>query len=251
MNLEECINRKGFCNEVNEFTLVHNGENYSFKIGDRINRLTIVKLGYLVQGISKPYLVKGFIARCDCGNYIGPNRLLSLVNGDSMSCGCYQRELHSRQIAERNFKHGNASRASRDKLYIIWAAMKDRVLNHNRPDSKWYSDKGIELYPEWNSFIAFKEWAISSGYEEGLSIDRINNSLGYNPDNCRWIPLKDQNKNKTNNNRITLNGETKILADWCRQYNVSDKSISAKLKKGLSYYDIFNIENHELTTHDK
>lgn len=251
MTLEECINRKGFCNEQVEFTLVHSGRLYTFKVGDKFNRLTIVKLGYFLQGISKPHLVKGVIAQCECGNYVGPIRLCSLINGDAMSCGCYQRELHSRQLAERNFKHGNASRTHRDKLYIVWAAMKDRALNHNRPDSQWYADKGITLCTEWYSFSNFKEWALNSGYEEGLSIDRINNSLGYSPENCRWIPLCEQNKNKTSNVRVTLNGETKILADWCRLYHVSDKSVAAKLRKGFSYYEIFNVQNHEVTTHDE
>lgn len=231
MTLDECINKKEITEYLDVLDSKFQGNKVEFKIGDTYNRLTIVKLIRYIEGKTKR---KGCICKCSCGNYVGPIRLQSLLNGDSVSCGCYQREIHSDQMKERNFKHGFASREDREHLYVLWGAMKDRVTNRNRKDSKWYSDKCLEFYEEWNDYTKFREWSLANGYEEGLSIDRIDNSIGYRPDNCRWIPLKDQNKNKTTNRLITYKGETKILADWCRELNISDKLVSSRLSRGWS-----------------
>lgn len=232
MTLEECINKKKIVQEFEEVEITHQKEKYRFKIGDEYNRLTIVKLVQYIEGEKTKR--KGCICKCSCGNYTGPSRLVSLVNGELMSCGCYQRELHSKQMAERNYKHGCSIRNNREHLYILWGAMLDRTRNHNRKDSKYYSDKGIQVCDDWTDYLIFKEWSMNNGYEEGLSIDRIDNSLGYCPENCRWIPLKDQNKNKTSNRVITIGNETMILEDWCRKQNLNSKLVSSRLSRGWS-----------------
>lgn len=231
MTLEECLNRKEIIEELNSLDFVFKGIKYNVNINDVYNRLTVIKLFRYMDGKSKR---KGCICKCNCGNYVGPIRIQNLVNGDNISCGCYQKELHSKQLVERNYKHGHSTRDNREHLYILWGAMKDRVSNINRKDSKWYSGKHLEFCEEWNDYLKFREWALGNGYQEGLSIDRIDNSIGYIPTNCRWIPLKDQNKNKTSNRLITFNGETKILADWCRELNLNDKLVSSRLSRGWS-----------------
>ena len=234
MTLEECLEKHKFVSEVSEFDMKYKGEPHHFKIDDKYNRLTIVKMGHIMYGVKTPKKQKACICRCECGNYVGPIRLVSLLNGDSMSCGCYQRELHSKQMKERNFKHGSAQRGKQEHLYILWGAMKDRATNHNRWDAKHYADKGITLYEDWNDYEIFKEWALNNGYSEGMSIDRIDNSKGYCPENCHWIPLKNQNKNKTTNRVITVNGRSQILADWCRELNLNSKLVSSRLSRGWS-----------------
>lgn len=234
MTLEECLEKRKFVSEVSEFDMKYKGNPYHFKIGDKYNRLTIIKMGHVMVGIKTPKKHKCCVCKCDCGNYVGPTKLVSLLNGDSMSCGCYQRELHSKQMKERNSKHGCAQRGKQEHLYILWGAMKDRATNINRLDAKYYATKGITLYEDWNDYEKFKEWALNNGYSEGMSIDRIDNSKGYNPENCHWIPLKDQNKNKTSNRIITINGKSQILSDWCRELNLKVGVVSSRLSRGWS-----------------
>ena len=237
MNLNECIEKYEIIEELQDMSITYQDKKTTFKVNDKFNKLIIVKLVSFKRnspGAKTNRILKGFIAKCDCGNYIGPNMLRSLLNGDSMSCGCHQRELHSKQLSIKNFKHGDSIRENKSKLYITWCAMYDRITNKNRIDSKWYSDKNLEFFEDWKDYKIFKEWAINNGYEEGLSIDRIDNGIGYIPSNCHWIELKDQNKNKTNNRLITLNGETKILEDWCKFYNLNSKNVSSRLSRGWS-----------------
>lgn len=231
MTLEDCIKKRVIVKEFTELSITYQGRNYKFKLGEVYNRLTIVKLVQYLEGDIKR---KGCICRCICGNYIGPSRLQSLINGDLVSCGCYQKELHSKQMEKFNYKHGDSVRNNRERLYTIWAAMIDRVDNHNRKDSKYYADKGISIYEPWRDYLSFKKWSLDNGYVDGLSIDRVNNSLGYCPENCRWVPLKDQNKNKTSNRLITINRETMILEDWCRRYQLNSKLVSSRLSRGWS-----------------
>ena len=229
MSLQECLEKKTIVQEFEELSTKNKGTNYTFKVGDKVEQLTIVKLVQYLEGSTKR---KGCICKCTCGNYIGPSRITSLINGDLRSCGCYQRALHSEQMKQRNFKHGYAKRDNIEHLYILWNAMIDRATNLNRPDAKYYALKGIEVCEDWRDYVKFREWAMSNGYAEGLSIDRKDNSLGYCPENCHWIPLKDQNKNKTSNRLITLFGRTQILEDWCKEQNISSKLVSCRLSRG-------------------
>lgn len=77
------------------------------------------------------------------------------------------------------------------RLYNIWSCMKQRCNNPNHTAARWYHDKGIRVCPEWLNFETFQEWALSHGYREDLSIDRINSDKNYCPENCQWIPLKE------------------------------------------------------------
>lgn len=209
----------------------YNGNEYSVSIGDRFGMLTITDVVKYREGkISR----KGCIALCDCGNQVGPSRLISLVDGDLISCGCYCRKVHSDQMTVRNTIHGDSKRAGRSKLYILWAAMKDRATNPNRPDAKYYNLKGIELYTDWYDYDIFKQWAINNGYEEGLSIERKNINDGYNPDNCIFIPVKDQNLNKSTSRLLTVNGVTKNMSVWCRELGLEWSTVDRRLKRGLS-----------------
>lgn len=139
--------------------------------------------------------------KCECGNeaFVTADDLKS---GHTKSCGCLHREISSSVMAsistgktgERNnaYRHGGR----KTKLYNIWAQMRQRCTN---PNHRRYSDwggRGITVCEEWNDFVVFRDWALSNGYQEGLSIDRKDNDKGYSPDNCRWSTSKEQNNNK-------------------------------------------------------
>ena len=231
MTLEECSNSKEITGEYETLDIKVDGIKHTVSIGETYGRLQIIKLVRYIEGKVKR---KGCICKCSCGNYKGISNIRGLFNGELISCGCYSREVHSKLMKEKNFKHGESTRKNRSKLYIIWGAMIDRTSNPNRNDSEHYYSKGIRVCEEWKDYVNFKEWALNNGYEEGLSIDRIENDKGYNPSNCRWVKLEEQNRNKTNNKVLEYNGEKHIITEWCRITGLNWSTIDRRLKRGLS-----------------
>lgn len=127
--------------------------------------------------------------QCDCGNTV-ITRGKHLRCGDTQSCGCLHQETFP---GSGNEKHGG----KHSRLYNIWCAMKSRCYNLNAHNYKNYGGRGITVCAEWlHNFAAFRDWALSHGYQEGLSIDRIDNDKGYSPDNCRWATMKEQRHNR-------------------------------------------------------
>lgn len=98
--------------------------------------------------------------------------------------------------------------------YSHWVNMKTRCYNKNSVKYKTYGERGITVCDEWLDFKNFHEWAITHGYEDGLTIDRIDNDKGYCPENCRWVTRLQQAKNKRNNHMITYNGITDTIEGW-------------------------------------
>lgn len=106
--------------------------------------------------------------------------------------------------------------ASRTKLYKCWLWMRKRCRDRTNPKNYRYAGRGIKVCDEWEqSFEAFRDWALANGYQEGLTIDRIDNDGNYEPNNCRWVTRKIQNNNRSDNNVITYKGKTQTLREWC------------------------------------
>lgn len=78
--------------------------------------------------------------------------------------------------------------------------MKQRCQDVNAINYRYYGGKGVSVCEEWRDNLqAFYEWSISNGYAEHLTLDRIDNDKGYSPDNCRWVTMKEQQNNRSNN----------------------------------------------------
>ena len=142
---------------------------------------------------------------CDCGNitFVSSDRITS---GKTQSCGCLKRERSS----EAHRKHGGTG----TRLHNIWNLMRRRCDN---PQDELYGGRGITVCEEWRSFAAFRDWSISNGYSDDLSLDRINVNGDYEPGNCRWATDTQQQRNKRNNVFITFDGSTLTLAEWAEK----------------------------------
>lgn len=101
------------------------------------------------------------------------------------------------------------------RLYEIWCGIKKRCQNRLCCAFKWYGKRGIKVCHEWNiSFPTFAEWADANGYAPNLILDRMDNSKGYSPENCRWTTHKVNNNNRRDNVMVSAFGENKTLAQW-------------------------------------
>lgn len=124
------------------------------------------------------------------------------------------------------------------RIYVCWWNMKSRCDCCGRRDSKYYHDKGITYCDDWELYENFQEWAIKNGYNDNLTLDRINNSLPYCPENCRWVTMDEQQKNKSNCLYFTYNNEVKTLSEWARYFGVNRTTLHDRIfKLGYSFED--------------
>ena len=155
--------------------------------GKRFGRLTVIERVQNSKSCKTRWLCK-----CDCGNnviVVGSN----LKSGNTESCGCLHAEILAESNTQTKVKHGHA----KSRLYTIWTDMKQRCGNPNDCCYAIYGGRGISVCEEWkSSFQAFYDWAMSHGYSDHLSIDRVDNESGYSPDNCRWATAKEQVQNR-------------------------------------------------------
>ena len=137
--------------------------------------------------------------RCEaCGKEI-ITRAGNLRSGTSKSCGCTRAAKCGAAAKITNTKHGASPHRGYTKLYNTWLRMKGRCNNPNATSYKYYGGRGITVCLEWQrDFAAFRDWANAHGYKEGLSIDRIDPNGNYEPSNCRWITMAEQQRNKRN-----------------------------------------------------
>jgi hypothetical protein len=113
--------------------------------------------------------------------------------------------------------------------------MMSRCYNPKTERYPRYGGRGITICDEWlHNFPAFRDWAFANGYEEGLTIDRIDVNGNYCPENCRWATTSDQMKNTSTNRYLTLNGETHTLSDWSRLTGIHATTISNRINRGWS-----------------
>lgn len=179
----------------------------------------------------------GNVIYVKCGTQVQHVLLGSLIRGNTKSCGCLNQELKM----ARNLKHGCAYRAKKSRLYKIWADMHKRCDNPNTKSAKHYYEKKIAYCDEWKEFQAFQEWALSHGYRDDLTLERKNNTKGYCPENCLWIPFSEQSKNRTSNHYITYQNETHTLTEWSRILGLKRSTIYSRLRRNLPIEDVFSV----------
>lgn len=150
--------------------------------------------------------------KCVCGK-IKLVRYASLKINETKSCGCQRKGLISKLFN----KHGMSNSIDRKNhpIYTAYHNMIDRCTKETATGFKDYGGRGITVCKSWtNSFTNFKKWALSNGWQQGLTLDRKDTDGNYTPYNCRWVTKKRQQNNRRCNINITAFGETKTLVEW-------------------------------------
>lgn len=186
--------------------------------GQRFGKLIVVKYIY-----SDNHGETYWLCKCDCGNEIIVKRT-NLRSGNTKSCGC----LHSDVLAKRNETHG----LSKTRQFSIWQSMIQRCYNPNTKFYERYGGRGITIYDEWkNDFKAFYDWSLQNGYQDNLTIDRIDNNKGYEPTNCRWSTQKEQCENRSTTRLFEVNGQVYSANELSKISGISARLIKQRVDR--------------------
>lgn len=124
---------------------------------------------------------------------------------------------------------------SNTRLNRIWRGFRQRCYNPNQPDFKYYGGRGITVCPEWkDDFKAFYDWAMSNGYQDNLTLDRIDCNGNYEPSNCRWVTMKVQTNNKRCNIRVVVDGKEMSLKELSKVTGIKYTTLYMRYRKMVS-----------------
>jgi hypothetical protein len=196
------------------------------KVGDKFSRLTVIDCWYEIKSNNIHRSLKCKCI-CECGREKDVWATY-LINNETKSCGCLQTESRGKSSRTHNLSHHS--------LYSVYANMKTRCYWAKSENYHNYGGRGIIICDEWLAdFQKFYEWAMKSGWEKGLTVDRINNDGNYEPSNCRCTTPRVQGNNTRTNLIIKAFGEEKTLADWVRDDRclVSYSILQHRIKKKL------------------
>jgi hypothetical protein len=198
----------------------------SVKVGDQFGSLTIIAFG---QGGRK-----SLECVCSCG----VKRLYNacnLTSGNTRSCGCLNKEASSERAILRNTTHGHAKRGNLSRVFRIWSGMINRC--HCEGEGalyQAYGAKGIRVCDRWRE--SFESFLKDMGEPPTVkhSIDRIDGTRGYSPENCRWATKLEQAQNRITTRNITFQGETLCISEWERKLGFRPSTLHRRLKCGWS-----------------
>jgi hypothetical protein len=160
--------------------------------GDIYSRLSIVEEVEPFRGLNGNIMRK-CLCRCECGNEI-VTRLADLRRGHTQSCGCWH--------IDRITRHGHSRREDITATYYAWQNMKERCTNPKNKKYRDYGLRGINVCGRW--LEGFENFLADMGEcPEGLTLERIDNNGNYEPDNCKWATVSEQNRNRRTKQEIS------------------------------------------------
>ena len=174
--------------------------------GQRFGKLTVIRL----SGRSSPSGGRYWLCRCDCGNYreVSTHNLKTTRGGIKACEECAEKASSDNREKFTKETLPHQTNVRRERLHGIWVTMKSRCNNPNVEAFKHYGQRGISVCREWNnSYMTFKKWALANGYNDNLTIERIDVNGDYCPENCTWIEMRKQFFNKTNTHFIEYEGK--------------------------------------------
>lgn len=206
--------------------------------GQKFGRLTALYPTDKREG--KGYIV--WVMKCDCGNI--EERSLHSLNARSGIHGRRKKKIP--MCCECREKYNSTSKQthgdSKTRLYAVHRTMLQRCENPNAHEYENYGGRGITVCDEWHNYEPFKEWAMANGYKEDkrgkCTLDRIDTNKGYSPDNCRFVDMKTQQRNRRNNIRLTLDGVTKTMSEWAELTGTQLGTMQKRYEYGWSVRDI-------------
>ena len=190
--------------------------------GNRYGHLVVVSLSDKTEKNTAKY----WNCKCDCGaEVVVPG--YDLRRNRRLSCGKCNKPEH----------YG----FSKSRIYRIWGSMVARCKYKNRRTWKDYGGRGITVCDEWQNSAAFYEWALKSGYHDGLTIERIDVNKGYCPENCKWIPMEEQALNTRNSSKIMYKGKLMNLCQYADLIVVSRFTVYGRRNHGWTDEEILSI----------
>lgn len=201
--------------------MAKNNETYNKSewIGKKFGRLTVIEPVHRVHPNGKSQWYWKVV--CECGT-IKEEHPHTLITGKVVSCGCYR--LHDKPCHTKT--HGE----SHTRLHDIWCGI-NRRCNPKSTISERYGKRGITICEEWNDYEKFAEWARNNGYDDGLTIERIDVNGNYCPENCTWIPLRKQARNRRTTHWVNYDGRRMSLAEACELANLPYKQVFGRITK--------------------
>ena len=190
--------------------------------GQRFGRLTVIKRVESNKSGTR------WLCKCDCGNEtvaLAPN----LKRGNTSSCGCLKKE----KMSKLNIKHGK----THTRLFYTWQNMMRRCRDPKNKEYGNYGGRGIAVCDEWKDFETFYAWATANGYTDELTIDRINNDKDYCPENCRFISIQEQQRNRRDNVRYQYGSENLTLPEYAREYGLNLHTLQTRISRGWGIAD--------------
>ena len=161
-----------------------------------------------------------WLCSCTCGT-IKTVLQGNLTSGKSLRCRACTNKMSDRDKHENN------------RLYSTWKSMKTRCNNPNTESYKYYGGRGISVCEEWNSFDKFVS-DMSPTFKEGLTLERVDNNLGYSVENCEWVTRLVQANNQRSNLSLEYEGEYITEAELARRTGVSRTTIQARRNRGAT-----------------
>jgi len=188
-------------------------------LGRKFGRLIVVGRVEILHGRSRWY------CNCSCGTTNFEVTGNSLVTGNTRSCGCIHIE-HIIKLGKQNRKHGRHNTPT----YFVWRSLFGRC--YIKTNTSWhnYGARNIKVCKRWHKFENF--FSDMGEKPAGTTIDRIDNTKGYEPGNCRWVTMKQNQRNRRNNRLISYNGRTQCLSAWAEEFEINESTLASRLDRG-------------------
>lgn len=199
---------------------------YTVETGDKSGRLTVICETEPLRRNNR--VARMLYCECECGNRMIV-RLGHFVSGHTTSCGCYKEEL-IKLSTKRDDQYRHARK--------IWYLMMDRCYNPKRAGYHIYGGRGIKVCQKWHDKGTFIEW-YKEKVSPGQSVDRIDNSGNYSPENCRSATNQEQSRNTSRCRNIKWNGQIKCLMEWSEELNIRYGTLIGRLNRGWSIEKAF------------